>query len=137
MPHAGNQWGPSGWAARALELAQRPGEVVALQAAASHWPRAGWMGLYEALLARHGAWWPRCCCFTRGDFWPPGAAIKERLPHPGAAAELGGGGPIVNENDNPWPPMSCAFGDTTHLSALVSRGDTAPMKLVLLTDVTG
>lgn len=121
--------GAVGLGCRALELAQRPGEVVALQAAAAI-GQGRLMGLYQEAFARHGAVVAQVL-LTRGD-------LASRRRYQNACRTLEhllswGVVPIVNENDT-LATDELRFGDNDTLSALVAVAVGAD-ELVLLTDV--
>ncbi|MCT0199665.1 glutamate 5-kinase [Synechococcus sp. CS-1325] len=121
--------GAVGLGCHALKLAQRPGEVVALQAAAAI-GQGRLMGFYEASFARHGETVAQVL-LTRGD-------LASRRRYQNACRTLEqllswGVVPVVNENDT-LATDELRFGDNDTLSALVAVAIGAD-ELVLLTDV--
>ena len=121
--------GAVGLGCHALRLKERPGEVVALQAAAAI-GQGRLMGLYEAAFDRHGETVAQVL-LTRGDL-----ASRRRYQNACRTLEqlLGWGVvPIVNENDT-LATDELRFGDNDTLSALVAVAIGAD-ELVLLTDV--
>ncbi|MCP9883658.1 glutamate 5-kinase [Synechococcus sp. ATX 2A4] len=121
--------GAVGLGCHALQLTQRPTEVVALQAAAAV-GQGQLMGLYAKAFAAHGVCVAQVL-LTRGDL-----ASRRRYQNGCRTLEhlLGWGViPIVNENDT-LATDELRFGDNDTLSALVAVAIGAE-ELVLLTDV--
>jgi glutamate 5-kinase len=121
--------GAVGLGCEALGLARRPGEVVALQAAAAV-GQGRLMGLYQEAFAVRGLRVAQVL-LTRGD-------LASRRRYANARRTLAqllewGVIPIVNENDT-LATHELRFGDNDTLSALVAVAVGAE-ELVLLTDV--
>ena len=121
--------GAVGLGCHALKRAQRPVEVVALQAAAAI-GQGQLMGFYEASFSRHAVTVAQVL-LTRGD-------LASRRRYQNACRTLEqllswGVVPIVNENDT-LATDELRFGDNDTLSALVAVAIGAD-ELVLLTDV--
>ncbi len=121
--------GAVGLGCRTLELASRPSEVVALQAAAAV-GQGRLMALYQDAFAVRGATVAQVL-LTRGDL-----ASRRRYQNACRTLEqlLGWGVvPVVNENDT-LATDELRFGDNDTLSALVAVAVGAD-ELILLTDV--
>lgn len=121
--------GAVGLGCHALELAARPREVEALQAAAAI-GQGRLMGLYDAAFAAHGQTVAQVL-LTRGD-------LASRRRYQSACRTLEqllawGVVPVINENDT-LATHELRFGDNDTLSALVAVAIGAD-ELVLLTDV--